>query len=408
MKVIGGGSVTQLEKGPRGKCRKWRLRVQTSRGERSKRFTGTYTQAKTALRGFVGELSTPISDMPFEEFSADWMRRRELSGELQESTLRKYRTDLAALLSEFGDDRLCDLDRRRVEEGLLRIKHSGGKRVSVLSGTYMNQLHTLMKSVMQSAEDDGAIPANPMRRLKAPKADTSKRNALDRGTFARFMAALDALPLDARTVAVRIAVLAGLRRGEIVSLRWGDVGDGLIRVRRSFDEKAGKVKCTKTGSGVRDVPTVGRLEDALAAWKPVQAARLAELGIAQGDDTPVCASEVGTIMRPQNLGRWWAEARGGFGLDGIVLHELRHTYLTMLADFASGKVLKSVAGWSSLAEADTYVHADDDANREAVERLGSVIDFEVAKLRGGGTSAGTSNGTSEPVRVVSHKYPIGL
>jgi hypothetical protein len=47
MKIIGNGSLTKLEKGKKnGECRKWRLRVQTSQGEKSRRFTGTWTMAQ--------------------------------------------------------------------------------------------------------------------------------------------------------------------------------------------------------------------------------------------------------------------------------------------------------------------------------------------------------------------------
>ena len=66
MKVIGNGSITKLEKGKsRAQCRKWRLRVQTDKGEKPRRFTGTWTQAQEALKAFIVELSTPLSYLPF-------------------------------------------------------------------------------------------------------------------------------------------------------------------------------------------------------------------------------------------------------------------------------------------------------------------------------------------------------
>ena len=390
MKVTGKGSVTRLEKKPRSKCRKWRLRVPTDQGPKTRRFPsaaerasgieGTYTQAMQAKDAFIAELLSPSSDMTFSQQAERWLRIRKSKGLISDSTERKYRDDLKVLIAEFGDDRLCEIDRIRSEDGLENIKYHGGKRVEVLSGTYMNQLYTLMKAIMENAVGI-YIEKNPLQGCEAPKIDTGKRKSLDRETFARFLVTLMSMPLSAHTVALLIAVLAGLRRGEIVALKWSDVYDGAIHVRRAYIEKAKKIGATKSASGIRDVPLVEQLEKALNTWKTIQAEMLAAIGVDQTEDTFVVASNAGTMMYPQNLGSWWSEVRGPlFGLDGIVLHELRHTYLTMLASKSSSQSLKSIAGWASLAMADTYVHDDESANREAVSELGNMINFEKAKI----------------------------
>lgn len=390
MKVTGKGSVTRLEKKPRSKCRKWRLRVPTDQGSKTRRFPsaaerasgieGTYTQAMQAKDAFIAELMSPYSDKTFREHSERWLRIRKSKGLISDSTERKYRDDLKVLNAEFGDDRLCDIDKLRAENGLENIKYHGGKRVKVMSGTYMNQLYTLMKAVLEDAVGS-LIEKNPLERCEAPKVDTAKRQSLSRETFAFFLVTLLKMPLDPHIVAVLIAVLAGLRRGEIVALKWHDVHDGVIHVRRAYIEKAKRIGKTKSAFGVRDVPLVEQLEEALAAWKPIQAEMLDATGVEQTEDTFVVASSAGTMMYPQNLGSWWSEVRGPlFGLDGIVLHELRHTYLTMLASKSSSQSLKSIAGWASLAMADTYVHDDESANREAVSELGNMINFEKAKI----------------------------
>lgn len=390
MKVTGKGSVTRLEKKPRSKCRKWRLRVPTDQGPKTRRFPsraeraagieGTYSQAMKAKEAFIIELMSPSSDKTFREQAERWLRIRKSKGLISDSTARKYRDDLKVLAAEFGDDRLRDIDKVRAENGLENIKYHGGKRVEVMSGTYMNQLHTLMKAVLEDAVGS-VIEKNPLERCEAPKIDTAKRRSLDRETFARFLLALTSMPLDAHTVALLIAVLAGLRRGEIVALKWLDVYDGAIHVRRAYVEKAKRIGATKSASGIRDVPMVEQLEEALAAWKSIQAEKLAAIGVEQTEDTFVVTSSAGTMMYPQNLGSWWSKVRGPlFGLDGIVLHELRHTYLTMLARKSSSQSLKSIAGWATLAMADTYVHDDDPSNREAVSELGNMINFEKARI----------------------------
>lgn len=398
MKVIGNGSITKLEKGKsRAQCRKWRLRVQTDKGEKPRRFTGTWTQAQEALKEFIGELSTPVSDLTFGEYAEKWLRRRELSGDYEVDTLDKERQQIKLLDREFGDVRLIDIDKPRAEDGLLAIKNGNSPSSRVLSGTYMNQAHARMKAIMESALDDDLIPRNPLAKVKAPKIDTPEKQALPRETLARFVCAMDALPLDSHTVAARLAVLQGMRRGEIVCTPWGDVNSTSLFVRDSVSESTGRPKGgrPKTPSSVRELPLMDYMAQILNRWKPVQAGMLACLGLEQTDETPICCSAIGGYMHPQNLDRWWRNNRGTFGLEGVTLHELRHTYLTMLGATGSPSiVIKSLAGWASLAMADTYVHEDATANREAVKHLGNVIDFEIAKIEGG-TSAGTSSGTSD-------------
>ena len=67
MKVIGDGSVTRLEKKPRSKCRRWRLRVQTDAGERTKRYRGTYSDALTSLEQFKSQICQPENQTTFKE-----------------------------------------------------------------------------------------------------------------------------------------------------------------------------------------------------------------------------------------------------------------------------------------------------------------------------------------------------
>ena len=85
-------------------------------------------------------------------------------------------------------------------------------------------------------------------------------------------------------------------------------------------------------------------------------------------------------MHPQNLGRWWRTVRGSLGLDGVVIHELRHTCLTLLASGGAGfQTLKDLAGWADVETANTYIHTDDSANRATVSTVENMIEFSVLR-----------------------------
>lgn len=214
MKIIGEGSVTRAEKKERSKCRKWILRVQTDRVPLYHRSSGTYSQARAELDKWIAALETPASDMTFAEYAEIWRMRRVRGGELEANTVDKERQQIALLNREFGGILLHEIDRPRAQDGLLNIKNGNNPSVKVLSGTYMNQAHARMKAIMESTVDDDLIAKNPLRKVKAPKLDTSEKQALPREKLARFISTLDALPLDSHTVGVRLIVLDGLRRSE--------------------------------------------------------------------------------------------------------------------------------------------------------------------------------------------------
>lgn len=117
--------------------------------------------------------------------------------------------------------------------------------------------------------------------MKAPKFDTLEKKALPRAKLARFVCGLDALPLDsANTVAARMAVLGGLRRGEMVYTPWAssDMTDTYVQADDTANREA-----------------VSRLSEMLAKEN--------EKGIASGNDVPLDVpprkKEAGNGPRPR-------------------------------------------------------------------------------------------------------------
>ncbi len=149
---------------------------------------------------------------------------------------------------------------------------------------------------------------------------------------------------------VRVAAYAGLRRGELVALRWRDVdfaGQKII-VRRALSGEA-EVQSTKSRRA-RQVP--------LPEQAAVALDRLSQRGEFTGPDKYVFAGRLGRRLDPSALRRRFERARDAAGLDPLRFHDLRHTYGSLLV--AGGVDLPSVKaamGHSHITTTQRYLHA---------------------------------------------------
>lgn len=251
------------------------------------------------------------------------------------------------------------------------------------SGTYVNCVHANVKLVFDQAVKEGLIVSNPCHAATLPRMDTKKKRALSPEQVRDLVSQLD--PTDDHDCAFLLAIAMGMRRGEICGLSWGDVDfeQGIVDVSHSYDE-LNNLKETKTKAGMRLLPLPDSIARALRTHKEAQLARFERINssrkkeekkLHQDNDTPVIADAKGEHVKPYNLSHWWNRERGGFGLEGYSLHELRHSYLSLLAfNGVHPKVMQALAGHaSSKITMDIYTHVNMDAKRSALAAVSSVF-----------------------------------
>ena len=86
-------------------------------------------------------------------------------------------------------------------------------------------------------------------------------------------------------------------------------------------------------------------------------------------------------VHPDTFGKWWERDRKLLGLDGWCLHELRHSYLSMLAQQGvHPKVMQELAGhYSSQISMDIYTHVTSDMQQEASHIVGGFLENLLGK-----------------------------
>lgn len=261
------GSLTREKRsnGPAVWVYRWREVVSNNRSVKRKRIIGTVQDYKTesSARKAVDALKLDINA---EAVSTSPMVLRELVGHYKDKELcedsektartrETYRQHLDDyIVPRWGTERLADIKAFRVEAWLKSLNKAEGTK---------SKVKAVFAVLYQHAMRYGWAERNPIREVRQ---SARRRQEPDVLTPEDVTALLAALPCYARTMAV-VAAVTGLRRGELVGLKWDDIDfeNGKIHIRRSLvDQIEGE---PKTEASKRPIPLEPALAFALETWK---------------------------------------------------------------------------------------------------------------------------------------------
>jgi integrase len=175
-----------------------------------------------------------------------------------------------------------------------------------------------------------------------------------------------------------LGVLCGLRRGEIVALRWRnvDLSNASIAVVESAEQTKDSVryKETKSGRG-RNVRLSTTVLDELKAWRLKQAQEFLQLGVRPDGDTFVVTKADGSPLQPRSLTHEWVRLVSNSGLRRIRFHDLRHSHAThLLASEVHPKIASERLGHSKVGiTLDLYSHVMPGMQEDAVARVDEAL-----------------------------------
>ena len=197
-----------------------------------------------------------------------------------------------------------------------------------LSPNTIRKHHILLHTALQAACRQGVLPANPVRRATPPQATSTDVAYYTPTRLSRLLKEVHGLPLE---LPVKLACHLGLRRSEVLGLRWRDVDlqAGLLSVRRVRTTVGYRVveKPPKTPDSCRTL-SIGALDGLLELLRDLQAQRRQD-GVPCSPDDYLVLNRKGEPWHPNVLSADLAGFVSDRQLPPITFHGLRHTFASM-------------------------------------------------------------------------------
>ncbi|MDR3423895.1 MAG: site-specific integrase [Alphaproteobacteria bacterium] len=338
---------------------------------------GTRKQAERKLNELLDALECGLNPEPTKVNVSDFLKQwlETIHAQVSPRTHERYSEIVNNfLIPSFGNCLLTKLTPSAIQQVYNKWETSGrrDKKHGGLSPRSRLHIHRIFKSALKYALQLQIIVRNPADAVKPPKV---KKVSITVLTVEQSTILLKSLEETKLYWAVLLALTTGMRRGEILALRWRNVdfGKKTIRVVESLEQTKNRLrfKAPKTEK-TRAVLLPDYAVEKLRTWKEEQAKQLAAENITQTNDTLVCGRWDGEPVHPRTITHKFMSAiRRLPDLPRVRFHDLRHSHATQLLTAGiHPKIAQERLGHSSIMTTlDLYSHVTDTMQDEAASKL---------------------------------------
>lgn len=356
---------------------RWVVRVDgidTATGALRPRQLGTYPTKRAAQRAAT---EAAIEERTvLERGTVAWLVDRWLVARTDVSAKTKDQYVWAAghIKAGLGGIRLDQLDRGDVAVWLDGLANGGQlARQSILT------CRMVLRAALADAVDEGVIRRSPAARVAMPRhvVKPPRKREVDAWTDEQVDLFLEALVGHRWAALLRLAVLYGPRRSEILALRWDDIDTDQLTI--TIDEGLVKLRGghvwteAKNARSRRTIPVDPVTMRAFQTHRAAQLQARLAVGPAWRDDTLVVATSLGTPVNPDNFDRDLDKIVRRAGLPRLTSHGLRHTAATHMtrraSDLGELRAAAEVLGHSPEMLMKVYAHALPDSLRRIADRI---------------------------------------
>jgi integrase len=363
--------------------RRWRIVYDLPPDEGGKRRRTTrrgFTSeaaAHRALRAALGAVDEGTHVDPSTLTVAGYLRQWIEGAQVRPTTLARYRQSIERhLLPHVGGIRLQALTVEDLDRCYATLTREGGAVGRPLSPKTVRNAHGVLRTALRDAVQRGHLTRNVAEHARLPRV---QRQELTTWTAEQLRAFLEHVADDRLAAMWTLFATTGLRRGEVLGLRWQDVDldrwQLTVRHVRTVVEGRPVVTEPKTAKGRRTIALDASTVTALRRHRVRQLEERVAADVAWHDGDYVFTWHDGRPIHPQMPTKWIREHATAAGLPPIRLHDLRHTWATLaLAAGIPAKVVSERLGHANIAiTLDVYTHAIPAMDAEAADTVARAI-----------------------------------
>ncbi len=298
---------------------------------------------------------------------------------LKQTTFEQYETLLRIhLYPVMGDVKIIDLKSEQLQQLYNEMKEKG------LSAKTIHTLNTVLHAGINNAIWEDLLYKNVTEHIVIPKDDYKEMRVLSQAEQDKLF---NVLEKDRMGIAVLFSLFTGVRRGELLSLRWSDIDmdKHLVYIKRTvnrvkdYESKNKKTKLvitdTKTTKSRCVIPIIDYLYKLLEKHRERRDKEKLLAGELYEDNDLVFATEIGGLIDPANFNRTFSRMAKRAGIGHANPHCLRHTFATRSLEVGMDlKTVQELMGHSSIkVTGDTYMHVMIDRKVEEMKKLNDIM-----------------------------------
>jgi len=344
-------------------------------------FKGTKRQADSECARLIAQLEAGSYVEPTKQtvaqFLDEWLTF--IGPSVAPKTLERYAEICRKTIApQIGDVILAKLKTDRIDAAFTAMLTAGRRgAVGGLSPRTVHHARRVLIKALGQAVTWERLSRNSALATTPPKVERKRMLAYDATQTAEL---LEAFRPTRMFVPVLLAVMCGMRRGEILALRWRNVELGDNRRSIAIDESAEQTKEgirykePKSGKA-RTVALSKSVTEDLRSHRARQAEEQLRLGLRPDGDSFVVAQIDGNPIQPRSLTHEWMRLIQKTALPRIRFHDLRHTHASqMLASGVHPKIASERLGHSTIGiTLDLYSHVMPGMQADAAEQVDAAI-----------------------------------
>jgi len=241
----------------------------------------------------------------------------------------------------------------------------------------VHNIHVMLNKALGDAARKGSVVRNVVALADAPSLQARKRPEIKAWEIDQLVGFLDAIAPHRMAPAFCFAAHTGMRRGEVLGVRWRDLDldAGRVSVRQSLVSVAYKISISdvKTGTSRRTIDIDDAVVQVLKDWHKNRTEE--RDGLEPASDDLVFVKADGTSMHPDIFSQLFDRTVAKIDAPAISLHDLRHTHATLLLKAGVHvKVVSERLGHASVAfTMNVYQHVLPGMQSEAAQTFAQLV-----------------------------------